>query len=186
MTVIDTLREEHQNMTRLLNALEHQMTVFESAGKPDYDVIRGIADYFLDYPDSCHHPKEDVVLAHLQAHYPRDAAAVEDLLNEHRQLHERARWFSDAVHALLNESDIARDAVVNAARVFVETERRHMAKEEERFFPLIERNFTPKDWSEIAGEVTRVCDPLFGDRVEDEFRSLRDRLLAWEEEYRMA
>ena len=57
--VVDTLREEHRNIARLLRALEHQVAIFSNADAPDYDVIVGVADYFLDYPDRCHHPKED-------------------------------------------------------------------------------------------------------------------------------
>lgn len=171
-------------MARLLDALELQIAVFERAGKPDYDVLRGIADYFFEYPDSCHHPKEDVVFECLRERYPRIASALEDLPSEHRQTHERARWFRDTVRALLNDTDIAREAVVRAGRIFIETERRHMTNEEQRFFPLAERTLTPEDWSDIAGELARVCDPLLGNSVEDEFRVLRERLLAWQEEYR--
>ena len=76
VTVIYTLREEHRNIARLLNALEHQIEIFARAGAPDYDVIRGIAEYFLDYPDRCHHPKEDVVFDRLCARFPRDAGVV--------------------------------------------------------------------------------------------------------------
>lgn len=78
--MIDTLREEHRKMSRLLDALEHQIAVFERAGKPDYDVIRGIADYFLEYPDSCHHRKEDVIFEFLCERYPPTRATVEELL----------------------------------------------------------------------------------------------------------
>ena len=57
MPVIETLREEHRNISRMLDALEHQIEVLAQVGTPDYEIIRGIADYFCDYPDRCHHPK---------------------------------------------------------------------------------------------------------------------------------
>ena len=184
VTVIYTLREEHRNIARLLNALEHQIEIFARAGAPDYDVIRGIAEYFRDYPDRCHHPKEDVVFDRLRARFPRDAAEVGDLATEHRKTAERARWFRDTVDALLNDAEIARETVVNAARDFIEAERRHMAMEEEQFFPLAEARLTPEDWSGIESDLVTERDPLFGDRVEAEFEGLRKRLLAWEEECR--
>ena len=167
VTVIYTLREEHRNIARLLNALEHQIEIFARAGAPDYDVIRGIAEYFLDYPDRCHHPKEDVVFDCLCARFPRDAAEVGDLATEHRKTAESAR-----------------QTVVNAARGFIEAERRHMAMEEERFFPLAEARLTPEDWFRIESDLVTGRDPLFGDRVEAEFEGLRKRLLAWEKECR--
>lgn len=180
--VIDTLREEHRHIARLLDALDHQVEIFARAGEPDYDVVRGIADYFLDYPDTCHHPKEDVVFERLRARCPQEAAAIEGLVSEHREIHERARWFHDTLHALLGESDIARDTVIDAARVFVEAQRRHLAMEEERFFPLAEARLTPEDWSDIAADLVSKRDPLFGDKVDEEFRDLRERLLAWDRE----
>jgi hemerythrin-like domain-containing protein len=184
VTVIYILREEHRNIARLLNALEHQIEIFARAGAPDYDVIRGIAEYFLDYPDRCHHPKEDVVFDRLCARFPRDAAEVGDLATEHRKTAESARRFRDTVYALLDNAEIARETVVNAARGFIEGERRHMAMEEERFFPLAEARLTPEDWLRIESDLVTGRDPLFGDRVEAEFEGLRKRLLAWEEECR--
>ena len=182
--VIDTLRLEHRNNSLLLDALEHQIGVFANAGKPDYDIVRGIADYFLDYPDSCHHPKENVVFERLRERFPQDAATIEDLVSEHRELGERARRFRDIIYELLNDLNFARDDVVDAARVFIETQRRHMAREDECFFPLAEAKLTPADWSRIAGDLAGKRDPLFGDRFEEEFKDLHERLLAWEKEYR--
>ena len=48
--LIEALREEHRDMARLLAALAHQITVFAEGRAPDYDVILGVSDYFLDFP----------------------------------------------------------------------------------------------------------------------------------------
>jgi len=183
-SVIEVLREEHRNITRLLQALEYQIDVFAEAGAPDYDVVGGVADYFLDYPDRCHHPKEDVVFAQLRQAHPKETAAIGDLAKEHRAIHEQAQQFRDTVNVLLNETDIARSAVVDAAHVFIEAERRHMRMEEERFFPLAERLLTRDSWQKVDAELIKRSDPLFGARVEEGFRKLSERLLAWEEECR--
>lgn len=182
--VIETLREEHRNIARLLDALERQVDIFAQAGAPDYEVIRGIADYLLDYPDRCHHPKEDVVFAQLRAAHPEAASAIGDLLREHRDLHEQALRFQGTVSALL--ADIARDVIVDAARRFIEIERRHMQREEAQFLPLAEKVLTPVDWARIEGALSPGPDPLFGGKVEAQFRKLSDRLLARELESRGA
>jgi hemerythrin-like domain-containing protein len=180
--VVETLQEEHRNIARLLLALEHQIDVFAQDGAPDYDVIGGVADYFLDYPDKRHHPKEDAVFAELSETHPQEAAAIGDLLSEHRALHDRAEQFRDTVKALLNDTDIARSVVVDAARLFIGAERRHMRLEEERFFPMADRRLTPASWSKIEKTLTEGPDPLFGGRVEEGFKKLSDRLLAWDRE----
>src|SRR5471032_2731729 len=97
--VIETLREDHRNIGRLLAALERQIEVFAQAGSPDYDVVVGIAEYFLEYPDRCHHPKENIIFDQLNREYPEQASTVGNLLNEHRLLHEQTLRFRQTVGA---------------------------------------------------------------------------------------
>lgn len=181
--VIDALREEHRNMALLLGALEYQIDVFAQSGPPDYDVVCGISAYFLDYPDKCHHPKENSIYHQVIQWHDRELYVVGDLLFEHKIIHDSALQFRDAVKALLNDTDIARSTVVDAAREFIDTERRHMKREEEYFFPLVERVLTPLEWSQVEGELTSGPDPIFGGRAEQKFNAVRERLLAWQREY---
>ncbi|MFI4935096.1 MAG: hemerythrin domain-containing protein [Caulobacterales bacterium] len=180
--VIEALRRDHQNIARLLEALEHQINIFADAGDPDYDVICGIADYFLDFPDRCHHPKEDAIFAQLLEAHPADASAIGDLPGEHRLVHERAVHFHETVSALLNDTDIARSTIVDAARQFIDLERRHMQREEIQFLPLAARRLTPADWTRIEAKLASGQDPLFGEKIEEQFRKLSQRLIAWEQE----
>ena len=59
--ILDTLRSDHANMARLLNILERQVSAFREGEAPDYEIVQGVVEYFLDYPDLCHHPKEDLL-----------------------------------------------------------------------------------------------------------------------------
>ena len=181
--VMEVLRKEHRNIARLLGALERQIDVFAEAGDPDYDVLRGVADYFLEFPDRCHHPKEDAVFALLKIAHPQAASAVGDLPREHRLLHEQTLRFHQDLMLLLKGADIARAEIVDAARRFIEDERRHMGMEEEHFFQVSERLLTPADWSMIEGELAKGRDPLFGGKVEERFRKLSETLIAWEAEF---
>jgi len=29
--------------------------------RPDYEILQTIIQYFQDYPESCHHPKEEMI-----------------------------------------------------------------------------------------------------------------------------
>jgi hemerythrin-like domain-containing protein len=182
--VVDVLREEHRNMALLLGALERQIDVFAQGGPPDYDVVCGISLYFIEYPDKCHHPKEDAICNQVIKCHIKEPYVFIDLLIEHKSIHDRAIRFNDAVRALLNDTDIARSTVVDAAQEFIATQRQHMKREEESFFPLVERLLTPDEWSRVEGELASRLDPLFRGSVEERFKTVRERLLAWEEEYR--
>jgi hemerythrin-like domain-containing protein len=183
-TVLENLREEHRNMALLLDALEHQIDVFAQGDAPDYDVICGISVYFLDYPDKCHHPKENAIYTQVIQCHSNERYLFKDLLIDHKFIHDSAVRFNDTVRALLNDTDIARSTVVDAAQGFIAVERRHMKQEEEYFFPLVERVLTPAEWSRVEGELAGWPDPIFGGRVEEKFKTVHARLLAWEEEYR--
>lgn len=184
--VVETLREEHRNIARLLDALDHQMTIMAGAAAPDYETVGSIADYFCDYPDRCHHPKENAVFERLQARFPEEAVSIGDLAREHRDVGARARRFRENIQSLYRDAVIPRNAVVGAARSFVDAERKHMRMEEERFFPLALRKLDAGDWAAIEKRLSNDHDPLFGARVEQEYATLRERLLDWEREYRPA
>lgn len=181
---IEILREEHRNIARLLNALDHQLGLLARGKAPDYEIVRGIADYFCDYPDRCHHPKENVIFEALRARFPQDAAAAGDLIAEHRDTATRARAFRELVDELFREAVVPRDRIAAAAKSFVDNERRHMRLEEEQFFRVAEGKLGPDDWRRIDATLAAERDPLFGSQVEETFRVLRERLIAWERDYK--
>lgn len=180
--LIDALREEHRNIGRLLRALERQIDVFDEGGRPDYDVIVGVADYFLDYPDRCHHPKEDRVLRQMLEIEPGIAAQMGDLASAHQALHQKALRFREMLTLLLSDTDVPRTAVVDRSRDFIDAQWEHMRMEEERFLPLAEKLLRATDWAAIERDLSMRSDPVFGGRVEAMFKTLSERLLAWEAE----
>jgi hemerythrin-like domain-containing protein len=180
-TVVDVLLEEHRTFVRLLKAVEHQIAVFSGGGEPDYDVVLGAAEYFLDFPDRCHHPKEDAILARLRDLHPVEAAGIGDLFADHQKLHELVHAFRETVGLLLIGKDIARNAIVAAAQDFVMKKRRHLLGEEDQFLPLANALLTPLDWSAIEVELTQRQEPLLG-LAEAKFGTLSEKLLAWEAE----
>jgi hemerythrin-like domain-containing protein len=65
--IIDILLDEHQNIEKLLLVSEHELEVFDRSGRPDYEILQSIIQYFQDYPESCHHPKEEMIFEKLMA-----------------------------------------------------------------------------------------------------------------------
>lgn len=169
-------------MAKLLNAFERQIEEFDRGARPDYDIVRGVIDYCLTYPDLYHHPKEDLIFAALQHRDPTAAESVGDLRAEHEALGEATRRLAAAVRQVLNEAEVPRDAVQQAATTFLSFYRRHIAMEEERFFPAAKKALTPTDWEEIESQLSERQDPLFGREPEDRFAALRQNILDWEAE----
>ena len=113
--MIEVLRQEHCNIESLLRVLERELSVFERGDRPDYEVILGVINYFKDYPDSCHHPKEDLIIEKLKARDPRKAAAIGDLEAEHREGAKRLRRVALAVERVLSDQDLLRQTVDDIA-----------------------------------------------------------------------
>jgi hemerythrin-like domain-containing protein len=179
---LDRLREEHRAIERLLKAIEHQLAIFERGDRPDYDVLEAAADYFSDFPDRCHHPKEDAVYRRMRTIDARAADATMGLESEHRRIGELVRQFRETVCAVLADREVPRAGFLQFAHDFVDEQRRHLAEEETRFFPLAERLLSDADWAAVDAETPEERDPLFGAETASKFDALRDDILRWEAE----
>ena len=181
--VIDALLAEHRNMARLLTALEHQVELVALAGEPDYQLILSIARYFCEYPDRCHHPKENAVLEQLRMKFPLEEKSLSYLAWEHIDAYERVVRFHQSVDELIHGAIIPRAALVKAALSFITAERRHMRMEEEVFFPAAEKYLVEEDWSCVEQAITKSCDPLIMNQAENEFKLISESLVEWEKQY---
>src|SRR6266567_2861970 len=105
---VEVLRQEHRNIESLLRVLERELSVFDRGERPDYEVVLAVIDYFKDYPDSCHHPKEDMIVEKLEARDPVAAASIGVLEAQHREGARRLRRVAQAVERVLSDQDLAR------------------------------------------------------------------------------
>ena len=178
--VMNNLEQEHRAMDKLLDALERQVATIERGGTPDYDIIQGVMDYCLTFPDLHHHPNEDLVYRQLARLDPAAAAGVGDLLEEHAALAEGTRRLSAAVRSVLDEAEMPRDALLKLAREFLGHHRRHIAREDENFFPVARARLSAEDWAAIEAKLGAGHDPLFGGTVDQRFANLRKHILDWD------
>ncbi|HKH81246.1 MAG TPA: hemerythrin domain-containing protein [Methylovirgula sp.] len=180
--IIDSLRQEHRNIEKLLLVLEQELSIFDRAERPDYEVVWAIISYFEVYPDVYHHPREDMVFKKLKARDPAAAANIGDLAAEHRSDAERLRRVVQAVESVLADREVPRHTVDDIIRDFIVHERRHIAMEERDFFPAAVKALQPQDWAEIASTLTDQRDPLFSEIVDERFDAVRKHILQLEQE----
>ena len=109
--IIEILRWEHRNIEKLLSVLEQELNVFARAERPDYEVIQAVIEYFKQYPDTCHHPKEDIIYEKFKTLAPGRAASITDLQGEHREGAERLRRVAQVIDNVLNDQDLLRESV---------------------------------------------------------------------------
>lgn len=177
--MIELLHGEHRDVEKLLNVLEDELKVFDRRERPDYEVIQAIISYFQDYPDCCHHPKEDMIFDKLKARNPPAAKRIGDVEAEHRQETERLDRVARVVRNVLLDREIARQTFSDVMRDFIDHQRVHMAMEERTLFPAAANALRPEDWQEIELKWNDKTETLFNVAMEEKCRSLRDRILRW-------
>ena len=180
--IIDILLEEHQNIEKLLLVLEHELEIFDRRGRPDYEILQTIIQYFQDYPESCHHPKEEMIFEKLKARDPAAAERFGDVEADHDIETRRLRSFARAVDSVLADQEFLRESFHLAVHDFIEHQRKHLQKEELLLFPAAVKALQRKDWAEIDARLDDRKDPLFDSVVEEKFHNLQRTILRWEQE----
>jgi hemerythrin-like domain-containing protein len=180
--IIEVLCEEHRNIERLLRVLERELSVFDRGDRPDYEVVLAVIDYFQDYPDSCHHPKEDIIFEKFKVRDPVAAGTIGDLEAEHREGARRLRRVTLAIERVLSDQDLLRQTVDDIIRDFINHEREHMAMEERIVFPAVLNALQPEDWADIALQLADRYGPLSQPDFEEKFNTLRRNILEMAEE----
>jgi hemerythrin-like domain-containing protein len=181
-TIIDILREEHRNIEKVLLVLERELDVFDRSEQPDYEVLQAIISYFQDYPDRCHHPKEDMVFEKLKARDPVAAERVGDLEVEHQEETKRLQRLAQALENILTGREVLRKNFDTIVRNFIEHERHHIDMEERALFPAAVKALRPEDWAGIDARLNDKQDPLANEVIEEKFRFLHQCILQWEEQ----
>ena len=180
--IIEILRWEHRNIEKLLSVLEQELNVFARAERPDYEVIQAVIEYFKQYPDTCHHPKEDIIYEKFKALAPGRAASITDLQGEHREGAERLRRVAQVIDAVINDQDLLRESVGHIVRDFIDSERKHIASEDEIVFPAILETLKPADWADIALILADKYGPPSKADFEEQFSTVRRNILELEQE----
>jgi hemerythrin-like domain-containing protein len=178
--IIQILLEEHRNIDKLLLVLEHELEVFDRSEEPDYEILQAVIQYFQDYPESCHHPKEDMVFEKLKVRDPAAANRIGDVEAEHQVETKRLRRLVDAVEEILAGREFLRQTFHDVVRDFIEHQRQHMDKEERLLFPAAIQGLRPDDWAEIDARLNDRKDPLFNGAIETKFQALQRTILRWQ------
>ncbi len=180
--IIETLREEHRNIEQLLAVLEQELSIFDHNGRPDYQIIQAVIGYFQDFPDCCHHPKEDMIFEKLKARDPVAAESVGDLEAEHQNERNRLRRVADMIGNVLTNHEVLPQTFDDVMHDFIERERKHMEMEERFLFSTAVKALRPEDWAGIDARWSDWKDSLFNVAFEERCQSLRERIVQWQRE----
>ncbi|MBT4519590.1 MAG: cation-binding protein [Halieaceae bacterium] len=175
--IMASLRAEHRYIARVLQLFDEQIESIATGQLVDPCVAYEIMDYMVIWPDRYHHPREDLIYSRAAEIDAQAADNVDSLQREHEVLAKNGR----AVLANIERWRAGEDdgtALVKGGRAYVKDMYNHIDSEENLVFPQVESILTAADWRELAEEdrLRPIADPLFGTRVDREFRNLARKL----------
>ena len=133
--VLDQLLREHRELEKLIAVLGQQLLMLENGKTPDFNTLKTVFQYFGNYPDLLHHPKEDLVYDRLKQRDPALAAGISGIVAEHFELEAMTRRVAGLVAALMRPGLAPDDGLVELGRAYVDFHRRDIAVEETELFP---------------------------------------------------
>lgn len=172
-----TLGLEHRGLSQLLGLLENQLARLMSDQEVDYTVLDDAIRYIEDHASRHHHPREDVIYRYIVENQLDRDGAFEEVLAEHQTLSHNTQALREALDAILMDSIVPRERLVELLQRFLESERQHLNHEESVIFPLMDSLLAEQDWASIEAVLpSPPDDPLFGQQVKAEYQSLYARL----------
>lgn len=168
-----TIRQEHHTLARVMEMLQRLLAdIAREHGQPDFTLLSAALYYVDDFPERCHHPKEDEHWFQAVRHRTADFdTRLDDLQAEHAV---SAQMNSRLQRALVHYQGGAADGFrrfKDAVDIYAAMLRDHMRKEEELLEQTRER-LIDEDWQKIAAAFDANDDPLSGASRREEFRKL--------------
>lgn len=165
-------------MARLLDLLERQVNLIDKGLAPDAELLKEIAVFFRCFPDFCHHPKEDLLVATITACDAETGRSLERIAEEHERGCAMLQRFSRGVVTLLLEPSAA-PRFVAVAREFIESERRHMAYEDGPLFDVAATTLGEREWADLSKRFSMLGMPDFEIQSRIRFDRLDAELSRW-------
>ena len=170
--VLGELRQDHRNMSVMLDLLERESNRLFDGDSTDFDLLHDIMEYMTVYPDAVHHPKEDRIYAELKAVRPDLSRGFDRITLDHRNIEELGLKLRDNIASVTSEGLVPRKTVVADALRYVNTLRSHMQWEELDLFRRVEEMIAEGHKLIEATTYLQKPDPVFGPEVEEKFARL--------------
>ena len=169
---IESLLAEHRLTERMIAVMEWRVADMESIGTADLRFIDGAVEFLRIYADRCHHGKEEDVLFRELARKPLSAEhrrVLDELTAEHVFARTTTTRLVEARNLYAAGTTSAFADIAACLHLFVEFYPKHIAKEEQVFFPQVMSYFTAAELSFLRAEQNefdrRLMQVLYGKAV---------------------
>lgn len=176
---ISTIVQEHQSLwliLELLDRLQHDMNVNEQ--QPDETLFSTIFDYIQHFARRVHSSPDEIVLYRVLGEKSPDSKPLLDKLAHGYVIgNQKTNELRQLLVVCMERWPEGREDFSHALARYTEALRKHIKKEEGVVIPRARKLLSEDDWRLIIDSRDQSNDPLFGERVRDEFRELRHRIV---------
>ncbi len=177
------LHTDHYHLQRLLNCLSQEIDCYDhdSQQEADLTVILSALDYVHDYPNKWHHPTEDIIFSKLQEKNVEESNLIERLKSEHQEIIQATQSIYELFNMVAKDCIVPANQLLESARHYIDLQKQHIEKENERVYPLMNKLFTGQEWAAMEKEVEFQSDPLFARQSKKEYEDLYHYIFDLEE-----
>jgi len=177
-TATSRLREEHQLILRVADAMQALLAEAEGPDGLDFDTIGDCVTFIRLFADACHHGKEeDLLFPELEAAgLPRDQGPIAVMLYEHQQGRAFATRMVDTLQPARQGDERALATLQNAARGYIDLIRGHILKEDRILFEMADQAVLGSACERLCGGYGAVCARRFEGHSKEELQALAGRI----------
>ena len=178
---IGVIVREHQGLWRIIDLLDQlQQDMNINGARPDEALFQAIFDYIQHFSNRVHSQKTEIVLYRLLREKSSETAPLLDKLERGYLIgHEKLVVLRALLADCVANWPEGRETFSHELSRFTQALRKHIKKEEGVVIPRARTVLSEADWEQIARSRDQQNDPLFGDRVREEFRELRHQIVSY-------
>ncbi|SDI72031.1 Hemerythrin-like domain-containing protein [Billgrantia gudaonensis] len=150
MPMLTQLRQDHANMARMLHVLQLKQKTLSAGERPNFQLVREVVDYILDYMEGFTQPLESVLAERLQAKQPDCQVLTERLSCDYQALRRQLKRLSNDIDMILMDAVVPMDRFADDLKAYLDAHRAYLRDERELLFPLIREHFEDEDLDRLA------------------------------------
>ncbi len=175
---VSTIRSEHLSLETVMEALQRILAeIAAEHAEANFALLSAALYYFDDFPERCHHPKEDEFLFKALR---RRTAAFNDVLDELQAEHIRSGQMVAYLHRALVHYQGGAPEGLRELKAGVDAYAGWLAghmRREERLLVSAQEHLEEDDWREMAAAFRANIDPLFGESRNPDYGRLYSRIV---------
>ena len=150
MPMLNQLRQDHANMARMLHVLQIKQKTLADGERPNFQLVREVVDYILDYMAGFTLPLEEICSERLRERAPHCEEVTDSLSKDYRALKARLKRLSNDLDMILMDAVVPMDTFADDLKGYLEAHRHYLRNEREHLFPLIREHFDDDDLDKLA------------------------------------